>query len=205
MKWNYFQASASESGTKAGRQRLQILHAFCLTLCLAAALCGCSKNRTSEISQTAPTAIEVAGTANPFTECRDIDEAAKLAGFDLSVPSLDKVQGIMEKEVKNLTMDSYSIQVIQDALIQVSYYDKSGKEILMIRKGAGKEDISGDYQEYRNTAEVKIGKNQKANIFSDQGRVCLTTWTKGDYSFAVETQGNPVSVNAAQELAKAVK
>lgn len=77
--------------------------------------------------------ISTGGTVqipNPFVDCGSLAEAARLAGFSLSVP-------VAGPQVQR------TIQVVEGDMIQV--LDQSGAQEIRIRKAPGAGDISGDY------------------------------------------------------------
>ena len=92
---------------------------------------------------------DVAGMqiANPFVDCATMEEAAKLAGFNMTAP--EKVDGFDEK----------SISVIENELFQVVFRnDEDGnEEEICIRKGTDDRDISGDYNDYDEVETVDVG------------------------------------------------
>jgi hypothetical protein len=70
---------------------------------------------------------------NPIVSYDTLAEAAKVTGFDLAVP--DAVDGY----------DTRTVQVVGGEMMQVTY--AKGEDQLLIRKAAGTDDISGDYNE----------------------------------------------------------
>ena len=115
-------------------------------LCLAIVACGKKEEAKQEIAETTNvTQKESTQIPNPFVEVKNLDEASKIAGFTLEVPE---------------TYEDYKQQVIQaieNDMIEVIYLEEeSGYEGLRIRKAKGTDDISGDYNEYRNVETVKV-------------------------------------------------
>ena len=116
-------------------------------LCLAIVACGKKEEAKQEIAETTNvTQKESTQIPNPFVEVKNLDEASKIAGFTLEVPE---------------TYEDYKKQVIQaieDDMIEVIYYDENSEhEGLRIRKAKGTDDISGDYNEYKDVETVKVG------------------------------------------------
>ena len=72
---------------------------------------------------------------NPWTDCTNLEEAGKLAGFSFIAP--DALEGYPEKY----------IGAIENEIAEVIFNDEDGAEICF-RKGVGTEDISGDYNDY---------------------------------------------------------
>ena len=145
-------------------------------LCLAIITCGKKEETKQETAETT-NVIQKESTQipNPFVEVKNLDEASKIAGFTLEVPE---------------TYEDYKQQVIQaieNDMIEVIYLEEeSGYEGLRIRKAKGTDDISGDYNEYRNVETVKVG-DYDVTEKGDEGNIFIATWTDGTYSYAIDT------------------
>ena len=145
-------------------------------LCLAIIACGKKEETKQETAETT-NVIQKESTQipNPFVEVKNLDEASKIAGFSLEVPE---------------TYEDYKQQVIQaieNDMIEVIYLEEeSGYEGLRIRKAKGTDDISGDYNEYRNVETVKVG-DYDVTEKGDEGNIFIATWTDGTYSYAIDT------------------
>lgn len=111
---------------------------------------------------------ETVQVANPMTECSSLKEAADITGFELSVP--DRVAGDPIS----------SIYVYTGSMIEVNY----GDDACYIRKAAGNEDISGDYNEYGFSQTTTIG-DIHVMIKGDGDLVKLVTWTNEGFSYAM--------------------
>ena len=147
-----------------------------LLLCMAIIACGKKEETKQETAETT-NVIQKESTQipNPFVEVKNLDEASKIAGFTLEVPE---------------TYEDYKQQVIQaieNDMIEVIYLEEeSGYEGLRIRKAKGTDDISGDYNEYRNVETVKVG-DYDVTEKGDEGNIFIATWTDGTYSYAIDT------------------
>jgi len=145
-------------------------------LCLTIIACGKKEETKQETAETT-NVIQKESTQipNPFVEVKNLDEASKIAGFTLEVPE---------------TYEDYKQQVIQaieNDMIEVIYLEEeSGYEGLRIRKAKGTDDISGDYNEYRNVETVKVG-DYDVTEKGDEGNIFIATWTDGTYSYAIDT------------------
>ena len=128
---------------------------------------------------------------NPFVDCNTLADAAKLAGFDFIVP--DTIDGYTER----------TIQAVDKSMIQVIYSSGEDKQ-LMLRKGAGSEDISGDYNTYAETNTVSVG-TLKVTMKGENSLVSVATWTDGDHAYAVEAQTNPISSDAMSKLIAGIR
>ena len=145
-------------------------------LCLAIIACGKKEEAKQEMAETRNVTQEQSvGVPNPFVEVKTLDEAYKIAGFNLSVPT---------------TYEDYKKQVIQaieNDMIEVIYIEEeSGYEGLRIRKAKGTDDISGDYNEYKNVETVKVGEYDVTEK-GDEGNIFIVIWTDGTYSYAIDT------------------
>lgn len=114
--------------------------------------------------------------ANPFVDCDSLDAAAEIAGFELTLPE---------------ALDGYpnrTVQAIENNLIQVFCADgdmaQSDTEYILLRKGVGSEDISGDYNEYTSVTEQDVD-GKTVTLKGDGSIIYLATWTDGDYSYSV--------------------
>lgn len=145
-------------------------------LCLAIIACGKKEETKQETAETT-NVIQKESTQipNPFVEVKNLDEASKIAGFTLEVPET-------YKDYKQQV-----IQAIENDMIEVIYLEEeSGYEGLRIRKAKGTDDISGDYNEYRNVETVKVG-DYDVTEKGDEGNIFIATWTDGTYSYAIDT------------------
>lgn len=132
---------------------------------------------------------------NPFVEVNTMAEATKKAGFALTAPSS------VSKSYPNRL-----IQVIPNDLIEVRYYTGTGDNMntgIIIRKGVGKDDVSGDYTKYSKVRRVKIGSNI-VSLHSNENRIYLATWTSGNYSYSV-SYNDGTSQSVMTQVVKKVK
>ena len=163
-------------------------------LCLAVVACGKKeeiKEETAEVVNT--TQEQNYGIPNPYEIVDTLDEASKIAGFDLSVPAT-------YGEYKNQV-----INAIEDDMIEVVYFEKeSENEGLRIRKAKGTDDISGDYNEYKNVETVKVG-DYDVTEKSDGGNILVAIWTDGTYSYAINTDRAELSKEDIANLISNIK
>ena len=163
-------------------------------LCLAIVACGKKeeiKEETAEVVNT--TQEQNYGIPNPYEIVDTLDEASKIAGFDLSVPAT-------YGEYKNQV-----INAIEDDMIEVVYFEKeSENEGLRIRKAKGTDDISGDYNEYKNVETVKVG-DYDVTEKSDGGNILVAIWTDGTYSYAINTDRAELSKEDIANLISNIK
>ncbi len=117
--------------------------------------------------------------ANPWQDFETLDKAEETAGFKLDAPA--ELTGYPNKH----------IQAIKEEMIQIFYEaEAEGENVdtVLIRKGKGSEDISGDYNEYKETEEAEVNGN-KVTVKGNEGKVSLAIWTEGDYSYSVSVSG----------------
>ena len=162
-------------------------------LCLAIIACGKKEEAQQEATQaTETTQGQSTEVPNPFIEAKNLEEASKIAGFNLSVPA---------------TYEDYKKQVIQaieDDMIEVIYFNDTDNEGLRIRKAKGTDDISGDYNEYKNVETVKIG-DYDVTEKSDGGNILVVTWTDGTFSYAIDTDRAELSKEDVANLISNIK
>lgn len=102
---------------------------------------------------------------NPWQEYKTVSEAAKAAGISFSAP--EKLEGYKVSHVQTM-----------DGIVELRY--SNGSNEIRVRKGKGTNDISGDYNVYKNVSEKKIGGNTVTLKGNGDG-VSSATWTDGTY------------------------
>ena len=124
--------------------------------------------------------------ANPVVEYgsdeESLESAEKHVGFRLDIPA-------------DIKADQYI--VISGKILEVDF------EAGYIRKSAGSDDISGDYNEYAETAEKDIG-GKTVTLKGNGGRIYLAIWTDGGYTYCVGMYDG-VTEDRMASLAEAVK
>jgi len=163
-------------------------------LCLAIIACGKKEEAKQESAETTNVTQEQDyGVPNPYEIVDTLDEASKIAGFTLSVPA---TYGDYKKQV---------IQAIEDDMIEVIYFEEETQyEGLRIRKAKGTDDISGDYNEYKNVETVKVG-DYDVTEKSDGKNIFVATWTDGTYSYAIDTDRAELSKEDIANLISNIK
>ena len=116
---------------------------------------------------------EKVGLPNPWSDVKDLKEVEKKTGIKLTAP----------KKIKGFDQKSYQVLLKKDKIVQIDYR-KDDNNSVAIRKGISKKDISGDYNEYKNTKKVTV-KGNKIKLQGNGKTYSLATWTKGKYSFSV--------------------
>ena len=122
--------------------------------------------------------------ANPFVDYDTLEEAAAQTGFELTVP--ETVEGYPER----------MIQVMDGAMLQVIWLN--GEDRLFVRKAAGSEDVSGDYNVYSDVRTLTVGERE-VTLQGEAGAYSLATWQANGYSYAVMAD-DPMSAEALTAL-----
>jgi hypothetical protein len=126
---------------------------------------------------------------SPFTDCDTLEEAGKLAGFDMTAP--DTINGYSERVIRAVAGD----------MIEAIY--RSGEDEVRIRKAAGSEDISGDYNVYAENNVISVDGLQVTMKGTD-GKVNVATWTNSGYTFAIGISSG-MSSDSVSALIRTVK
>lgn len=137
--------------------------------------------------------VESVAVESPYQEVNSLQEASKIAGFDMKVPD---------------SIGEYSnqlISVIDSNIIEVRYLSSDEQSTgIIIRKSGGDEDISGDYNNYStNIAEHIDGKN--VNLRGDGEKIFVATWTEDGFSYAVTANDYMVNKEQIESLIGVVK
>ncbi|MGI5856274.1 MAG: hypothetical protein ACOX64_07425 [Candidatus Merdivicinus sp.] len=159
--------------------------ALCAVMALPFASCGNGTKST-------PSSGGLTGNvqiANPFTDCKSLDEAVELAGFEITVP--DEVDGY----------DAPNFRAMKDSMIEIIFTNDNGE--IRIRKAAGSEDASGDYTAYAEVFNTTVD-GREVTMKGEDGKVKLASWVSGDYTYSVSIQAG-VSSESAAELIQSIQ
>ena len=126
---------------------------------------------------------------NPWVDCKTLEEAQALAGFDLQLPEAPE----------GYTIEN--ISVIQNEILQVIY--TKGEQEICIRKGVGTDDISGDYNTYDTTVTREM-TSSSATLKGSNGEFHLAIWNDGEYAYAVSSS-EALTEDEMAELAGSVE
>lgn len=154
---------------------------FCTLFLFSALLtaCGTGSRTGSTIgadpSFTQNTSDNSTQIPNPWEDCSSLEEAQQLAGFSIQVP--DSIDGYPAR----------SIQVMDTSMIQVLYENDQDQQIL-IRKGTGSDDISGDYNSYNETTQTTLN-DFSVTFKGNDGKIMVAIWSDGSYSYAIDASG----------------
>lgn len=153
------------------REFMRLLVAGCLVpMSVAACSSSGGDDGGTEAEPEAEAPAEETGMGNPFLDCGSAYDAAQLAGFDVTFP--ESVPGCSER----------LYQAIQGQMVQCVYSEGDTKVI--IRKGVGTDDISGDYNDYDSVETVSVG-GADVTEKGDGSLVCVATWVRDDHAFAI--------------------
>ena len=118
---------------------------------------------------------------------------AKIAGFSLEAP------------IEYADYNSLVIQAIADDMIEVIYFDaEKTHEGLRIRKAVGTDDISGDYNEYKEENIVKVGELEVTEKGND-GNISVASWTYGTYSYSINVDEALLNADDIAKLVETIK
>lgn len=125
---------------------------------------------------------------NPWQEYNTVAEAAEATGISFGDP---------EK------LGSFKVSYVQamNGIIEVRYSDGSSE--ICVRKGEGTDDISGDYNVYKNVSEKQIGGNT-VTIKGNGDGVNSVTWTDGTYSYSIYSE-NEQAAKLVESIIAAVR
>ena len=162
-------------------------------LCLTIVACGKKEEAKQETAETTNVTQEQDyGVPNPYEIVDTLDEASKIAGFTLSVP-------VSYEDYKKQV-----IQAIEDDMIEVIYFNDTDSEGLRIRKAKGTDDISGDYNEYKDVEIVKVGDFEITEKGSE-GSISVATWNDGTYSYAIDVAEASLTKDTIANLISNIK
>ena len=152
---------------------------FTVTAAMLLSLAACTQNVTPDTQLDAPVQEETIPDnqqiPNPWTDCASKEEAAQLAGFDLTAP--DEIAGTGE--------DAYQVMTGEDieTIFEIDY--ASGEErAAYVRKAPGADDISGNCNDYTEVETIEEN-GVKLTLKGNDGLVNLAVWTDGGYSYAL--------------------
>ncbi|MBO7530743.1 MAG: hypothetical protein J6T50_02940 [Lachnospiraceae bacterium] len=147
-----------------------------------------NKDDNSSVNYANPTLSEDAvDMINPFIDCRTLEEAEEIAGFEFNVP--DDLEPDLQAEYRAL----------EGILIEVIYYDR-GEEIYRIRKGT-ESDVSGDYNDY--SVSVCVDASTWAGELKGykEGLTNCAVWTDMDgFGYSLTTEAAPIKTDRVIEI-----
>lgn len=157
------------------KRKAALLLAAVLVLTLAA----CGKKQTQ--------------IANPWRDVETLQEAEEAVGFTIQIPG--EVPGYEKKTFRACTADGGKI-------IEVCYTNVNDESVV-IRKGEGSEDISGDYNSYDSEAQMEID-DCVVSLRGNGSGVNVAVWQRGGCTYAISV-GQGMYLEEIVELIAAVK
>lgn len=109
---------------------------------------------------------------NPFVDCSSLADAAAAAGFGLTAP----------EQAGDNPMRGIQVMSMDPKLIQIFYGDEDNE--VRVRKAAGSDDISGDYNVYSQISSVEVD-GVSVTEKGEDGMVMVAVWSDGGYTYAV--------------------
>ena len=150
-----------------------------------------------EADKGADVLYESAQIANPFTDTKTLEEAQEIAGFDMQVPDA----------AAPYTVVNY--RAVEGEMLEIIFRDRKGEEGYRIRKAAGEDDISGDYNEYAKEKTILLSDGTKVTLRGNKDdEWSVAVWTAEDgegkdvYSFAVCSDEKTFTSEEVKEMAE---
>ena len=142
---------------------------------------GEAEEVVEEAEETEGEAAEETGMANPWSDAESAEDAAKGAGIDGM--SLDEDLGL------SLGKEFERTYRFMDGIAEVTLEFPASQ--ITVRKGTNAEngDISGDYNEYKNTWTQDINGQEVTCSGNREGDASKTIWTAGDMCYSITAEG----------------
>ena len=140
-------------------------------------------------------------TWSPFTDCDSLSEAEETVGFKMTIP----------ESINGYSVVSYAVMK-EYHLLQVQF-EADENHYITIRKAVDVNDISGDYNVYKETGTATVD-GIEVTLKGNDGNICLATWTSGEYAYSImcadltdigETPSHGLSVDQMTALVAAVR
>lgn len=123
----------------------------------------------------------------PWIQAHTMKQARKVAGFGMKAPSIKgyKPNGIY----------------IMNRVIQKEYI--KGDLWILLKKGKGSGDLSGDHETYPAKKIIKAGK-YKVKVRGNRNRYYKATWTKHGFSYSIGS-GSGLTLSQIKTIAQGMK
>lgn len=162
-----------------------------LTICAAMLIAGtalANEPAYAEVPAKEAAAGTLCGMPNPFTDHSSLRQAERAAGYKIKLP-----QSICGSDRRVYRTDADMLEVI---------YYKGDTEVARVRKAAGCQDISGDYNSY-SQVERQSTATGFVELKGNDGKYTLANRVENCYSYAVSTAA--CSREELQQLLKQIK
>lgn len=136
---------------------------------------------TSGCARTSTTISSSVAQANPWEDYETLSEAQEAVGFKITTPDMSYY---CDEELYRVcaSLNELEIQYLTDDEMQA-----------YIRKAKDDGDISGDYNKYEYTGELKVGDDTLTFKGQSEDEINLAVWNVGDYAYCI---GIPQGVDA---------
>jgi len=131
----------------------------------------------------------------------------------LAVLSCGKKEEVKEEvaEVSTTQSQDYGVpnpfeivDTLDEAAKIAGFSLEAPTEGLRIRKANGTDDISGDYNEYKEVNVVKVGELEVTEKGND-GNISIASWTDGTYSYSINVDEALLNVDDISNLISNIK
>lgn len=151
---------------------------LCAALCLSMSACGNTVQPRDNADS--PTTNQSQQIPNPWVDYNTLDDAAKAAGFDITLPE------------KIADSDTVSFRAMEGEMLEI-IYSADGDEIARLRKALGTDDISGEYNNYETTFTAATANGAEITLKGNGDLVYVATWQEGDYTYSLSIENGAAS------------
>lgn len=173
------------------KKKIILTLVLCALTALSLAACAGTNTENGEAADSG----EILG-ADPSTwgpaEHESLEEAENAAGIELELP----------QEISGAKPTLY-LTWYESEYIEAVYTDGEGEEAARVRKAAGDEDISGDYNDYEETNTAELD-GITVTFKGDSEKIMLAVWQNGGYTYAVSVSAGTARSDM-EALVRAVK
>lgn len=128
---------------------------------------------------------------NPYADFDTLEQAEAAAGLSIEIP--ESCGAYSDK----------SYFVIDERILEVRYSDTNGKSVISIRKSADTEDISGDFNTYKQISEIRAN-GCLVTIKGNDDKFYLAVWVSGEYSYSLSAD-NGISESEMKEIVEIIR
>lgn len=142
---------------------------------------------SSAADSTGDEADESVQIPNPWVAYENVSEMSAAVGFEVKAP--DSADGLPVDYCQAM-----------DGLAEVDYSD--GSRSIIVRKGKGTEDLSGDFNTYKEEGTLTVA-GQSLTTKGGDGIINLAVWTDGEYTYSINSSDG-LSAEAVKAIAEAM-
>ena len=151
---------------------------LCAALCLSMSACG--NNVQPRDNADSPTTNQSQQIPNPLVDYNTLENAAKAAGFDITLPE------------KVADSDTVSFRAMEGEMLEI-IYSANGDETARLRKSLGTDDISGDYNNYETISPAATDNGTEVTLKGNDDLVYVATWQDEDYTYSLSIKNGAAS------------